>query len=152
MERERASFEVVSIEEKTDLNIGGLELSGRIDRMDRLLEGDMRGTHALIDYKTGGRVTPNAWLGARPDEPQLPLYAVTAKEHISAVVFAKLRHGDMKMAGFALREKEFPGVKQAQSWDGLMRGWKAELENLAAGFAAGAAQVDPKNGRATCRH
>ena len=116
--------------------------------MDRLADG----THALIDYKTGSRVTPNAWLGARPDEPQLPLYAVTAPEHVSAVVFAKLKHGDMKMAGFALREQEFPGVKQAQSWDGLIAGWKAELENLATGFAAGAAEVDPKNGLATCRY
>ncbi len=148
VERGRAAFEVVSIEEKRTLVIGGLELSGRIDRMDKLADG----THALIDYKTGSRVTPHAWQGARPDEPQLPLYAVTAQEHISAVVFAKLRHGDMKMAGFALRENEFPGVKQAQSWDGLIAGWKAEMENLATGFAAGAAQVDPKNGLATCRY
>ncbi len=152
VERERTPFEVVSIEEKRTLGIGGLELSGRIDRMDRLADG----THALIDYKTGSRATPNDWLDkegrGRPDEPQLPLYAVTAKEHISAVVFAKLKRGDMKMAGFSIRGKDFPGVKQALSWDGLMQGWKTEMEDLAAGFAAGAAQVDPKKGLSTCRN
>ena len=148
VEKERAAFEVVAIEEKRSLDIGGLAFSGRIDRMDRLADG----THALIDYKTGSRVTPNDWLGARPDEPQLPLYAVTAPEHVSAVVFAKLRRGDMKMAGFSIREKEFPGVKQAQSWSGLVEGWKTELEALAAGFAQGSAQVDPKRGLATCRN
>jgi hypothetical protein len=116
--------------------------------MDRLADG----THALIDYKTGSRVTPNDWLGTRPDEPQLPLYAVTAPEHVSAVVYAKLRQGDMKMAGFSIREKEFPGVKQAQSWSGLIEGWKTELAALAAGFAEGSAQVDPKRGLSTCRY
>jgi len=148
IERERASFEVAAIEDKRMLSIGGLELQGRIDRMDKLADG----TYALLDYKTGSRATPNDWLGPRPDEPQLPLYAITAKEHISAVVFAKLRRGDMKMAGFALREKEFPGVKQAKSWSGLMQTWKVELENLATGFAEGSAQVDPKKGLATCRN
>ena len=73
-------------------------------------------------------------------------------EHVSAVVYAKLRRGDMKMAGFSIREKEFPGVKQAQSWSGLVEGWKAELAALAAGFAQGSAQVDPKRGLATCRY
>ena len=56
------------------------------------------------------------------------------------------------MAGFALREKEFPGVKQAVSWDGLLRSWRTDLENLATGFAEGAAQVDPKDGLKTCRY
>lgn len=148
VEKARPAFEVVAIEEKRSLGIGGLEFSGRIDRMDRLADG----THALIDYKTGSRVTPNDWLGARPDEPQLPLYAVTAREHVSAVVYAKLRRGDMKMAGFSIREKDFPGVKQAQSWSGLVEGWKAELAALAAGFAQGFAQVDPKRGLSTCRY
>ena len=68
------------------------------------------------------------------------------------MVFAKLRRGDMKMSGFSLREKEFPGVKQSPNWDGLMQGWKAELENLATGFSEGAARVDPKKGLATCRY
>ncbi len=148
VEKARPAFEVVAIEEKRSLGIGGLEFSGRIDRMDRLADG----THALIDYKTGSRVTPNDWLGARPDEPQLPLYAVTAREHVSAVVYAKLRRGDMKMAGFSIREKDFPGVKQAPSWSGLVEGWQAELAALAAGFAQGSAQVDPKRGLSTCRY
>ena len=148
IEKGRPAFDVVAIEQKRSLEIGGLAFSGRIDRMDRLADG----THALLDYKTGNRVTPGDWLGARPDEPQLPLYAVTAPEHVSAVVYAKLRRGDMKMAGFSIRENEFPGVKQAQSWSAMVEGWKAELASLASGFAQGSAQVDPKRGLATCRH
>jgi hypothetical protein len=116
--------------------------------MDKLADG----SQALIDYKTGSRVTPNGWSGERPDEPQLPLYAVTAQEKISVVAFAKLKTGDMKFSGLSLDEKQLPGVKQAKSWGGLISSWKAELEALAKGFAAGDARVDPKNGLATCRN
>jgi probable DNA repair protein len=152
LERARPPFEVIQIEQKKPIEIGGLSFNGRIDRMDRLLEGEMRGTHAIIDYKTGSRATPNDWLGERPDEPQLPLYAVTAQEQVSAVAFARLKPGGMKFAGFSMNGKEIPGVKQAKSWSGLMLDWRAELENLAAGFAAGDARVDPKKALATCRN
>jgi RecB family exonuclease len=121
-------------------------LNGRIDRMDRLDDG----SHALIDYKTG-RATPSSWRGQRPDEPQLPLYAVSASEKVSAVAFARLQPGAMKFSGVSMAEKQIPGVKPAKSWAGLINSWKRELESLAAGFAQGDARVDPKNGFATCR-
>jgi ATP-dependent helicase/DNAse subunit B len=153
-ERARVPFEVVSIEEKRTMNVGGLELSGRIDRMDRLLEGEMRGSHVLIDYKTGARVTSNDWQGPRPDDPQLPLYAVTSEEKVSALAFAKLRAGDMKFSGFSEKKDQLPDVKQAKSWEGLVEGWKKELGALAGGFARGEAQVDPKYPEAlkTCQN
>ena len=148
LEKARKNFSVVAIERKVEIAIGNLSLSGRIDRMDRLEDG----SHAIIDYKTGSRATPGDWMGERPDEPQLPLYAVTAKEDVAAVAFAKLRAGDMKFAGFSLQDHAIPGVKPAKSWSGLMQYWKTELENLAAGFARGEAGVDPKKGLATCRN
>ncbi len=148
IERARKPFAVVHAEEKRTLEVGGLSLNGRIDRMDRLEDG----THAIIDYKTGSRATPNDWMGERPDQPQLPLYAVTATENVTAVAFAKLKTGDMKFAGFSLQENAIPGVKPAKSWPGLMQYWKTELESLASGFAQGEARVDPKKGLATCRN
>lgn len=151
VERKRKPFEVVRIEEKRTLQAGGLSFSGRIDRMDKLLEGEMRGSHVLIDYKSG-RATKSSWLGERPDEPQLPLYAVSAPEDISAVAFATLRAGGMKFSGFSAREKEIPGVQAARSWPGLVAAWRKELESLAAGYAGGEARVDPKRGAATCRN
>ena len=147
VERSRAGFHVVQIEQKKAIDIGGLSFDGRIDRMDRLADG----THVIIDYKTGSRATPNDWLGERPDEPQLPLYAVSATETISAVAFAKLRAGEMKFAGLSLQEGAIPGVKPAKSWSGLLQYWKMELERLAAGYEQGEASVDPKKGLATCR-
>jgi probable DNA repair protein len=151
LERERPPFAVAAVEEKVELEVGGLALNGRIDRLDRFLEGEMRGTHALIDYKTGARVTPNDWDGKRPDDPQLPLYAVTSALPVSAVAFAKLRAGDMKFSGFSAEKGAIPGVKPAQDWAAMTAGWKAALEALARGFAAGRAEVDPKRGLQTCR-
>ena len=147
VERKRKPFEVVGIEEKRTLQAGGLSFSGRIDRMDKLEDGG----HALIDYKTG-RATKSSWLGERPDEPQLPLYAVSAPEDVSAVAFATLRAGGMKFSGFSAQEKAIPGVQAAKSWPGLVATWKKELEDLAAGYAKGDARVDPKRGAATCRN
>ncbi len=148
VERDRPAFEVINVEQKKTLEIGGLSLNGRIDRMDRLADG----THAIIDYKTGSRVTPNDWMGERPDEPQLPLYVITADVNVSAVAFAKLKTGDMKFAGLSFQENAIPGVKPAKSWPGLMQYWRTELEKLASGYSRGDARVDPKKGLATCRN
>jgi RecB family exonuclease len=147
VERGRAPFTVAAMEEKRKLKVAGLELNGRIDRMDALESGG----HALIDYKTG-KPTPNEWLGERPDDPQLPLYALNAKEPISAVAFAKLRTGEMRYMGFSDREDLVPGVKAAKDWKTLLEGWKKELEALGQGFAAGDARVDPKELLNTCRY
>ena len=148
VERDRPAFEVINVEQKKTLEIGGLSLNGRIDRMDRLADG----THAIIDYKTGSRATPNDWMGERPDEPQLPLYVITADVNVSAVAFAKLKTGDMKFAGLSFQENAIPGVKPAKSWPGLMQYWRTELEKLASGYSRGDARVDPKKGLATCRN
>ena len=147
VERERPSFEVVAMEEKRKLSVAGLELNGRIDRMDKLGAGG----HALIDYKTG-RPTPNEWLGERPDDPQLPLYALSAEEDIAAVAFAKLKTGEMRYMGFSKEKDLIPDVRPAKNWEGLVEGWKRELEPLGSGFASGDARVDPKNLLQTCRY
>jgi hypothetical protein len=114
--------------------------------MDRLEAGG----HALIDYKSG-RATPKDWDGERPDDPQLPLYALNAKEDISAVAFAKLKTGEMRYMGFSVANDAIPGVKAAKDWPALLEGWQKELEELGAGFAAGDARVDPKKLLQTCR-
>ena len=147
VERGRAPFAVVAMEEKRKLAVAGLELNGRIDRMDKLEAGG----HALIDYKTG-RPSPVEWLGERPDDPQLPIYALNAREDIAAVVFAKLKTGEMRYMGFSEQKDVIPGVKPAKDWDALVEGWKKEVESLGAGFASGDARVDPKRQLATCRY
>lgn len=147
LERERPPFEVVALEERRVLGAGGLEFSGRIDRMDRLADGSC----ALIDYKSASRLTPRQWMEARPDDPQLPLYAVSANEDIAAVAFARVRAGEMRFMGYARDDGALPGLTRYDSWDTLLGGWKDELERLARAFAEGDARVDPKRGLQSCR-
>lgn len=147
VERQRDPFLVVAMEDKRKLSVAGLELNGRIDRMDKLEAGG----HALIDYKTG-RPTPNDWAGERPDDPQLPFYALNAAEPISAVAFAKLKTGEMRYMGFSDRKDLIPELKLAKDWAALLEGWKQELEALGSGFASGDARVDPKRLLQTCRY
>jgi len=128
-------------------SIAGLQFDGRIDRMDRLEKG-----HALIDYKTSRAPTPKHWEPPRPEDPQLPLYAVSAKEDIAAVAFAKVRRGEMRLMGFSRLENALPGVKKAKAWEPLLRSWKEEAESLAGAFKSGEARVDPKRPLQTCRY
>lgn len=147
VERKRGAFAVERIEERVMIEIGGLTLTGRLDRMDRLADG----THAVIDYKTGSRANTGAWGDERPDDPQLPLYALAAGAKVAALAIARIRAGEMKFAGLSAGDCGIPGVRRAEDWSALMRAWRTRLETLAREFASGWAAVDPKRGLATCR-
>jgi RecB family exonuclease len=147
IEKERPPFTVVATEDKRELLVSGLKLNGRIDRMDRLESGG----HAVIDYKTGSP-SPNEWMGERPDDPQLPLYALNVADSVTAVAFAKLKTGGMRYMGFSQSKDAIPKVRQSENWGSLLEGWKKELEALGAGFASGDARVEPKKLLATCRY
>jgi probable DNA repair protein len=147
IEKDRPAFSIKKLEAEVQLQAGPLTLRGRIDRMDELASGG----HAVIDYKAGSP-TPNKWMGSRPEEPQLPLYALSSEEPITAVAFAKLKTGQMRYMGFSREKNAIPQVKQAENWETLLDGWKQETDALGKGFAAGEARVDPKDGLATCRY
>jgi ATP-dependent helicase/nuclease subunit B len=150
VERQRPPFSVISTEQKRLLTFAGLQFDAYIDRVDRLSTGG----HAILDYKTGGgNVTARRWQGERPDEPQLPLYAVSAQEEIAAVVFAKFRPGDMRFVGLARDDKALPRVtKPKDGWQPMLAGWKKEAERLGQSFAGGEAEVSPKRDLHTCRY
>lgn len=157
IERGRAPFEVVKLEEPMTLSAGNLRIQGRIDRMDRVLDGDGL---AIIDYKTGANAAPGMWLGDRPDDCQLPMYALAAAgQDVRAVAFAKLKVGKLGFAGISRDAGVLPGVgtvdKQRTkvriaSWESLFDAWRDQTTRLGEDFVAGAAQVDPKHLLATC--
>ncbi|HJS78399.1 MAG TPA: PD-(D/E)XK nuclease family protein, partial [Burkholderiales bacterium] len=149
LESRRAPFEVLFTEQQRDLEVAGLQFQSRIDRMDKLREGG----HVLIDYKSSRFLSPRQWEGPRPDDPQLPLYAVTAPEDLAAVVFAKLRPGEMRFIGFSRNPNLIPQVNvPGKPWPALLAAWKKDAEALGTGFASGDARVDPKEGLDTCRN
>ena len=116
--------------------------------MDRLAGGG----YALIDYKTASVVSSRAWTGERPDDPQLPLYAVTAAEEVTAIAFAKVRTGDMRFSGFSADDGVMPKVKASPDWAGLCADWQTRLTALAVEYLGGRAAVAPKQGLQSCRY
>jgi hypothetical protein len=159
-ERERGPFDVVACEQAHDVSLSGLSMRLRLDRLDRLTDG----THALIDYKSGGAHVAS-WLGQRPDEPQLPLYFLTSGQAISVLTFARAKRGQRgKVFGFEgvsavpdllpdvgpIEQKSGMEKKGYISWDVLIAEWEESINALAKHFVEGDALVDPKNGALTC--
>jgi ATP-dependent helicase/nuclease subunit B len=151
LELGRPPFEVAVREESDAVAIGPLSLKIRVDRVDRLL--DEEGGNVLIDYKTG-LAKPSAWATERPDEPQLPLYAVLREpDSLAAVAFANIRAGDeLALQGFASREGVLQKTARPQfdSLEEQLKDWHRVLTALAEGFAAGDVRVRPKAYPATC--
>jgi RecB family exonuclease len=152
-EKARAPFRVVAAEQKTTIRLGGLVVEGRIDRVDELDDG----SRVILDYKSG-KTDIKSWQGERPDEPQLPLYAVDMRlrQPVSAVLFAQLRTGDIGFKGLASRIDIAPKVKPVgdteADWQTQLDTWQATLTKLAEAYRAGDARVDPKEFPRTCEY
>jgi ATP-dependent helicase/nuclease subunit B len=138
----------------------------RLDRVDRLKDD----SKLVIDYKTGN-VDPKSWDLPRPDDVQLPLYKIFAITSIQpslfetvsgpvggGVVFAEVRTGEACFAGrvvdaratlkpdlsanSALVKKKLTAAQEAE--------WKEYIDQLAADFVYGRAEVNPRDYPRTC--
>ena len=76
LDKQRDAFEVTGFEKEILPEIEGQPIRLIIDRVDRLPSGE----EIIIDYKTG-KVEPKKWFGERPEDPQLPLYAIYGQEN-----------------------------------------------------------------------
>jgi probable DNA repair protein len=152
LERQRAPFEVLAVEEARGLGVGGVRLELRLDRVDRLGAGGA----LLLDYKTGEAQT-GSWFDTRPDEPQLPLYALALENRPAGMAFARLARGECAFDGLAERDAIAPGVAplaatkgRAGGWRDQLEAWRETLDALGEQFRSGVASVDPKRYPGTC--
>jgi ATP-dependent helicase/nuclease subunit B len=144
VERRRAPF-VVEVLERSVLAgpFAGLKFRVRIDRVDRLAD-DAR---VLIDYKTGAAMVD--WRGDRPDNPQLPIYALLLPEALVGVAYAHVKAGNPGFVAEVARRDVFkPGSRvstlEAQAGFAQLVGlWSQRIERIAGEFAAGRAEVAP---------
>ncbi len=162
VERDRADFRVVALEKKLEgVAVGPLRLNLRLDRADET--GETGSRTLLLDYKTAENVNINLWSGSRPDEPQLPIYALFGGiADVAGVAFAQIRAGAGKTRLHALAEDpdELLGTGGPRKDDApdkrlltpeIRAEWAASLLALAGAFARGEAPVNPKHGGLTCR-
>lgn len=175
-EKQRPEFTVIGTEQALENpHLGGLQFQCRVDRIDQVEQGIV-----LLDYKTG-KVDRNACEGNRPDQPQLPAYAVlrhqdpTTENSLAGVAFAGLYP---KKIGFTIvdslpsvfsvspkplkeagaesfsksKHKLNPAALTPEEMQSQLEAWSASLTRLAEEFQAGAAIVDPKKPGETCKY
>ena len=150
-ELRRGPFVVSAVERKELVTVGPLTLDVRVDRIDGVDGGVF-----LVDYKTGYAADPKQWDGPRPDEPQLPLYALLAEaEELKGVAFAKVRaRREMKWQGYQAEAGILPlsRARNVRELGPLVEQWRETLTRLAEDFAAGRADVSPKSYEVNCTH
>jgi len=143
VERQREPFAVEQLEHAAQAQFAGLTFAVRIDRMDRLADG----ARVLIDYKTG--LAPADWRGERPDNPQLPIYALLHPAALAAVAYGRVNAAECSFVAEAQRPAIFKPRGQKSPLEGmsslaaLVEVWARRIESLAADFAAGWAAVAP---------
>jgi probable DNA repair protein len=140
----REPFEVEGLEQDGQMaRHGGLDFKVRIDRIDKVADGG----RVLIDYKTG--MTSADWRGERPDNPQLPIYALLRPEGLVAVAYGKVNASECCFVAESARRGIFKPGGRASSLEGmpdfpaLVALWSRRIETIAAEFAAGCAAVAP---------
>ncbi len=140
------NFSVVERESEYQGQWGGIRFNYVIDRVDLTDSGES----VIVDYKTG-YVSRNDWLGPRPSEPQLPLYALARDQlkqtPVSGIAFGQVRRDDSKFFELAAPEI-FPASaakanEYAELWSDNRQQWPMVFDRLAEDFLSGYAAVDP---------
>ncbi len=155
VELKRPEFKVLRQEESISVNLSGLKLRLRIDRVDEISDDGL----LLIDYKTGKDAKPRDWF--KDDEirsPQLPLYAVASRP--VGIAYGHLAIDKPKMKGAAdadyFSSKKITSYKfenpKPLSWEKWLDNWKDRLTDVADEFLRGNHQVAPINKGEPCRH
>lgn len=141
LERSRKQpFVVETVEQECHFEAAGLRLRLRVDRIDRLDNGNV----LLIDYKSGQQ-SRNKLKGPRPKEPQLLVYAASSADRVDGIFFAEMKANAVRAVGIS-REKQFESKSvdiKKHEWSSFLDESRAEVNRLAEQFVQGYAVVDP---------
>ena len=142
LESTRTPFRVAGVEQTIKVDVGGLEIRGRLDRIDEL---NSDGSLAVIDYKTATRNNPSDWLKERPRDLQLPFYAAFLEVGVEAVAIAVLNPASPEYKGLWLAGGRFPGraarLPADFAWPMQRDRWRTQIEHLAREFADGDGRI-----------
>lgn len=147
-ESQRPPFTVKAIETSYSLNLAGLELKLRVDRLDTVADDETW----VIDYKSR-LPSPKPWREERPETPQLLLYALLDPS-IQTLLFLQVKTGQVMCEGISQTQHELPGLlplKADEDWSTLQTQWQERLTQLAIEFKNGHCPPNPQR-QTTCQH
>lgn len=148
----RPDFEIVATEKKETLLIKNLQLNVCVDRIDRDVASGMKYVIDIKKYKS----TYSEWLGDRPDDVQLPIYATCTADTYSGAIFACLTpeasfyNGVCEGSSFGqvVSPQKIRGTNY-ETWDQLTEKWREVIHTLVTSFTSTDCTPKPKN-KATC--
>jgi probable DNA repair protein len=149
LQRAAASdFRIAQLEEPQQVELAGVPLRFRMDRLDRLDDGRV----VVIDYKSGAAQSFRP-LAARPRQVQLLAYALLAEGDVAGVAAVHLNAGEVSWRGAAAQAELLPRLVKPRGptapWPELRAHWRVVVDALTLEFASGAAAVQPQPG--ACR-
>lgn len=147
-ERERAeNFTMHACEAEKKVNIHGIEVTLKIDRVHRLENGGL----VLVDYKTGQLPAMKSWGEGRITEPQLPIYALYFAgddEHVAGIQFGKVKMADYDFSGLLeaqfieeIEKRKPDWIREFSDWTALKQHWKQAIEHIVKEIQSGEAAV-----------
>ncbi|HSG92084.1 MAG TPA: PD-(D/E)XK nuclease family protein [Methylotenera sp.] len=141
------SFRIVDCEVGKKVQICGIEVTLKIDRVHQLETGGLE----FIDYKTGQMPKIKSWGEDRITEPQLPIYAtfyVDPAEHVAGIHFGMVKTAEHAFTGVSVECFEAEPNKRKPSftqnftdWQQLLNHWKTAIEAIATEVREGEAAV-----------
>ncbi len=131
-ELEREPFRIVSLEADARLVRGAVELSLRIDRIDRLADGRL----LLLDYKAGA---PKSFLGRErePKSVQLSVYAAAVDGPVGALAYCNVNSRSISWDGAGGEFSSGRTRIAADDWPAALARWCGEVDTLLRRFADG---------------
>ncbi|MBF0453488.1 MAG: PD-(D/E)XK nuclease family protein [Magnetococcales bacterium] len=145
-------FEVVERESTRSMEVGGLVIQFRMDRLDKLVGPEVgEEEQVVVDYKTG-QVNLKHWFSERPQEPQMLLYGLSCGPHLAALVYGQLSRIKQRYVGLSHRQGIMASLDLLESgryspehpdWPSLLHYWSQVITQLAQQYRQGEAAVDP---------
>jgi hypothetical protein len=130
----RAPFAIASIESSADAVVGGVRLSLRSDRIDRLPDGCL----AILDYKSG---SPGKLMGRDgPNDLQLIVYSCIVDAPVAGLGLFVVDCKRLEIDGIG------PAFGDAPDWDADLDRWQALVLQHARDLADGDVRLNARQG------
>ncbi|WP_024850553.1 PD-(D/E)XK nuclease family protein [Hydrogenovibrio kuenenii] len=160
LEKQRPAFEVVAFEQAVELDLAGIKLSIKIDRIDQLeTDGIGQPPVFILDYKTG-KATINDLLKVPLEAPQLAIYLHAFDEglpmeqaEVKGLGYGMIHSDDGVKFSVVAENEAFLPNKKATNFEALAdkvgefegASWEAFLQHLKASVLALATSVQQGN-------